>query len=106
MALGVLNILYIVLLIIGITIQVLLYTSKNKSKNNIFISNLVFALILSYLVYTSLPTNYTDQKVLAIMLGGISIIGFFINLYAKKLLILSKIMISLSIIGSFTMLFL
>ncbi len=64
MALGVLMIIFIVLIIAAIIIQILLY--KKESKNSVFIINMLFGVILSYLTFTFSPMNFTEQKFLAI----------------------------------------
>lgn len=106
MALGVLNIIYIVLVIIAISLQVLLYLNKSGRGNSIFILNVVFAIILSYLAYTSLPTNYTSQRFIAIVLGVIPILGIFIKSKSKSFLLGSKLLLTVSILGTFLILFL
>lgn len=105
MALGVLLILFIVFIITAVIIQILLYKSKNKSKNTIYIINMLFALIMSYLAFTSLPTNYTEQRVLATVWGVISILALIIKLSKEKFIVVSKIMLTIAILGSLVQLF-
>lgn len=105
MALGVLMILFIVLIIVAITIQILLYIGENKSKNSIFIINMIFGILLSYLVFTSLPINYSSQRILAITLGVISILAMVIKLKSQKYILVSRVMLSVAIISSLVQLF-
>lgn len=105
MALGLLKIMYIVLVVIAVIIQFLLYRNKNELKNGIFIINMVFGIILSYMVFTSLPTNFTNQRILAIVLGLIAAIAVVLKLKSEKFIMASKIMLSVSIIGGFFQLF-
>lgn len=106
MALGILMILYIVLIAAALIIQVLLYKNKNESKNSIFIINMLFAMFLSYLAYTSLPTNFTGQRILTIALAGIAVLAVALKLKSKKHILVSKVMLSVSILASFLQLFL
>lgn len=106
MALGILRLLYIVMLVIVLVIQSLLYKNKDETSNNIFIVNMLFAILLSYLAYTSLPTNFTGQRILAIALGIISVLAVVLKLNTEKNIIVSKVILSISIVGSFLLLFL
>lgn len=105
MALGVLMIFYVVLIGIAAVLQFFLYRNKDKSKNIIFIINMLFGLFLSYLVYSSLPMNYTGQKILAIALGAISVLALALKLKDEKYILISKIMFSVSIVGGLLKLF-
>lgn len=104
MALGILMIFNIVLLIVAIGLQVLLY--KNKATNTIFIINILFGILLAYIAYTSFPTNYTMQRTIAIGLGLASILGVILKFKNEKNAIMSKVMITVSIIGSLLLIFL
>ncbi|ARF16954.1 hypothetical protein [Sporosarcina ureae] len=104
MALGILEIMYIVLVILAVGIQVILY--KSKSNNSIIIINMLFGLLLSYLAFTSFPTNFTLQKTLAIVMGIVAILAVIIKFRSEELVILSKISLSISIAVSLALLFL
>lgn len=106
MALGVLEIIYIVLVITAVIIQALLYKSKNKSQNNIFIINMLFALLLTYMVFTALPTNYMGQRILVIVLGALSLLAVLVKLKSEKLFLASKVMLTVSVFGNLVQLFL
>lgn len=106
MALGVLMIFYIVLTVIGLIIQFLLYKGKRKTNNSIFIINMLFAIFLSYISYTALPTNYTGQKLIAIVWSVIAILAVLLKLTTNKPSTLSKLMLSLSIIGNILLIYL
>ncbi|MDT2768201.1 hypothetical protein P7G58_04900 [Globicatella sulfidifaciens] len=99
MALGILGILNIVLITVAVIIQALLYKNKNESKNNIFIINMLLGILLSWIVYTSLPTNFTEQRILAISLGLISVSAVVVKLKTEKFIVASKVMLSISIVG-------
>lgn len=98
MALGILMIMYIVLIIVAVVLQVLLY--KNKATNTIFIINILFGMLLAYMAYTSFPTNFTMQRIVAIALGLVSILGILLKFNNEKFIVVSRVMISVSILGS------
>ena len=106
MALGTLSIFYIVLAIIGVVVQILLYKDKNERKNGVFIINTLLGIILSYMAYTSFATNFTGQRILALSLGILSVLALILKLATQKNTVLSKTMLSISIVGSFLLLFL
>lgn len=106
MAFGILKIVMIVLIILAVLLQILLYMYKNDSKNIIFVVNMLLGVFLAYLAFTSLPTNYTGQRVLAIAWGIIAILGIILKLADRKLVMASKMMLSIAIIGSLVQLLL
>lgn len=106
MALGVLNIIFIVLGIIGIGLQGLLYMSNVKiiSNKGIFILNMIFGLILAYTVFTALPSNYSTQRIIAVVVGSIGVIGMVLG-FKDENLMLGKFMLSISVFGGLIQLF-
>lgn len=106
MALGILNIIYMFLLVTAIIIQILLYKNKDETKNSIFSINMLFGIVLSYLAYTSFPTNFMGLRISAIGLGVISVLAMGLKLNNKRNIVLSKIMLSASIALSFLLLYL
>lgn len=106
MALGMLMILFIILIVTAIVIQVLLYLDKNGSSHNIFVINMLLALFLSYLAFTSLPTNFTGLRILAVVWGALSVLAMFVRLKKGQFIFISKIMLSIAIVGNLVQLFL
>lgn len=104
MALGILEIMYIGLIILAIGIQVVLY--KSKTNNSIIIINMLFGLLLSYLAFTSFPTNFTIQRTLAIVMGIVAVLAVVMKFRSEELVFLSKIAFSISIVVSLALLFL
>lgn len=104
MALGILMIVFIVWIIVSIIIQILLY--KKESKNSVFMINMLFSMLLSYITFTSLPMNYTEQKVIAIAWGGLSLLALALKLKEGNFIIVSKVMLTIAIVGSLVQLFL
>lgn len=97
MALGFLKIIFIVILIMAVIGQFFLYM-KGRSRIAL-IWNTVLGIIISYLVYTSLPSNFTFQKVLALVWAIIAIVAFILDLRKKETLLISKIMLTVSVVG-------
>lgn len=106
MALGVLTIIYIMLIVVALIVQIALYKNKYQSKNGVFIINTLLGIILSYIAYSSLPTNFTGQRILAAGWGIISIIAIILKLSTKKSVMISKTMLSVAIVGGLSQLFL
>ncbi len=98
MALGILLILYVVIITCALIIQVSLYKSKNTSSTLLFIINLLFSLFLSYLAFTSLPTNYTGQRTVIVLFAVLSIVAVLLNVWNNKFALASKVMLSIAII--------
>lgn len=103
MALGILVIINVILLVLTIGLQVLLY--KSKSSNGIVIINMLFSLILSYLAFTALPTNFTIQRILAIVMAIVAVLAVVIKFRNAEFVLLSKIALSISIVVSSVLLF-
>lgn len=102
MALGVLLILNSIIIFGVIIAQFFLY--KEDANQKFFIINTLLGVLLSLLVFTSLPTNYTVQRVLSLLLGAFALSGFY--LYTKKKnLFLAKGMLSIAIFGNLIQLF-
>lgn len=104
MALGILVIVNIVSIVIAIGFQILLY--KTKSSNSIFIINMLFSLLLSYLAFTAMPTNFTVQRTIAILMGVIAVLAIVMKFRSEKLVLFSKVILSISIVVNFMLLFL
>lgn len=106
MALGFLEILYGGLLILAIILQVFLYKDKNKSRFTIYLLNGSFGLILSYLGFSSQPSNFEIKRIQALIIGGLAILGLGYSFFTKKDSLRGKVLLSLSIIAGFMYLFL
>ncbi|MCZ2260501.1 hypothetical protein [Sporosarcina sp. G11-34] len=100
MALGFLQVLIIILIIAAVISQKLLYKPKNASGNSIFIINMLFGILLSYIAFTAIPTNYTGKRVLAIGWGVVAVLAVILKLTNQKLITLSRVLLSIAIIGS------
>ena len=107
MALGSLAILYLIIIVSALALQVLLYKTNTSPKKQglYYILNLVFSFILSFIVYTSLPSNFINEQRLALLWSGIAIVGFVIRINRKDSNLLSHIMVTIAIVGSLVQLF-
>lgn len=105
MALGVLMVTFIVLFIIAVVLQILLYRRQNKSNNGIFIINMLFGIVLSYLAFTSFPSNYTGQRSLALVFGLVAVLALVLKFTNRKFIFVSKVMLTVTIIGTLVQLF-
>ena len=104
MALGMLMIVFIALFIIAGLIQILLYRHGKKTKNGIFIANMILGVILSYLAFSALPTNFTGQRVVAIVWGALAVVALVLKL-SNRFIMVSKILLTVAIVGSLVQLF-
>lgn len=102
MALGALVILDLVLIILAIVFQILLY--KIWSNNGIFMINMIFSLALAFFAFSAFPTNYVFQKTLAIIVGVIAIVAVVVKFSNDKFLMLSKVILSITMITSLILL--
>lgn len=107
MALGILQIIFIVLAVLAIVGQFLLYKpSKNEQLNQwIFLFNTLLAMGISFLIYSGLPSNFLGQKALAAGWGLVAIVAFLLKWKRANTLFFSKILLSISIIGGLIHLF-
>lgn len=101
---GELQIIFIILAIIVVIGQGLLYFKKEGSKG-VFIFNIILALVIAFMSYTSFPSNFKTEKIIALVLGALSLVAL-IPYYMKKSYLISKIILSVSALGGLIYLFL
>lgn len=108
MALGFLMILFVALTITAIVVQILLYTINLESKYNyfIFIVNMLLGVLLSVLAFTAFPSNFTGLKILAAIWGILAVLAMIMMLTRKQFIMISKLLLTISIIGSLIQMFL
>lgn len=104
MALGVLGILFWVLALSVVVAQFLLY--KNTNSNGAFIFNVILGIVLSYLIFTSLAENLVTQKYISLVWGALAIVSMILKTINIKNINISKIMLTVSVIGGLVHLFL
>lgn len=82
---------------------ILLFVVKNLKISKI--TNVVigfWSILLTWINLTGLPTNFTVERLIALLFGAIGLIGLLLVLLAKKdnYILVGKIMIALSIVLS------
>ena len=97
MALGILLIMNIMIVLGVIIAQFFLY--KDRGNKKFFLINIALGILLSFLLFTSLPTNYTAQRILALALGVLPLIGLYLQTQGKNDL-LARVLVSVAIFGS------
>lgn len=102
MALGTLVVMNVILFILVIGLQILLYVIK--ASNVVFILNVLLAFMLCLLSFSAFPTNFILQKILAIVMGCLAILAIIITFKNKQALLISKILLSISLLGNFYLL--
>ena len=107
MALAVLSILYIVIIIAAVGSQILLYKPNTKEENKAvyFGLNIILIFALSYIVYTSLPSNQEIRNVLPLAWSGLAVLAFMIKLNTNKAALLAKLLLTLGLTGNLIQLF-
>jgi multisubunit Na+/H+ antiporter MnhE subunit len=103
MALGILRILFWVLALSVVVAQFLLYKTTNN--NGAFIFNVILGIILSFLIFTSLPENFIAQKYTSLIWGALAIIGIVCKTMNIKNITISKIILTVSVVGGLIQLF-
>lgn len=99
MALGYLSILLFVLILITIILQISLYKVRDYSSNTIYVLNTIFSFALSYLNFTSLPTNYTSLRIVSLIWAVFGILGLIFKLKDHNVSKASKYFLSIAVIG-------
>ena len=66
---------------------------------------MLFGVLLSYIAYSSQPSNYTTQIVISLSLGLLAVLALLLKLNTKTPLIATKVMLTVSIVGSLILLF-
>lgn len=105
MALGTLSIIYGALVIIAVILQALLYKGGRGSKTTIYVANMIFALLVNWIAFSALAINFTGLRALALIVGAISVLALVIKVKSDKLSLVSKILLSLSVVGGLVQLF-
>lgn len=105
MALGSLAIIYIILALVIVISQFFLYQQNTLEINFIFIVNIILSVLVSWINFSALPVNYTNQKFLSLIWGTLGIVSLFLVLSRNKKE-LSKIILTIALFGGFLQLIL
>lgn len=99
MALGFLFLLFIGMSILAIVGIVLLFVVKKNNTNNVLLVLMTaYSMSIAFLNATAQPTNFVGTQILAWVVGLVAIIGTAITLLTRKHLLISKILVSGSVI--------
>ena len=99
MALGFLFLLFVGMSILAIVGIVLLFVVKKNNTNDVLLVLMTaYSMSIAFLNATAQPTNFVGTQILAWVVGLIAIIGTAITLLTRKHLLISKILVSGSVI--------
>ncbi|WP_455804234.1 hypothetical protein [Clostridium butyricum] len=85
-----------ILAIIGIVL--LFVVKKNNTNNVLLVLMTAYSMSIAFLNATAQPTNFVGTQILAWVVGLVAIIGTAITLLTRKHLLISKILVSGSVI--------
>lgn len=99
MALGFLFLLFVGMSILTIVGIVLLFVvKKNNTSDVLLVLMTAYSMSIAYLNATSQPINFIGPQVFAWVVGSIAVIGTGIRFFTKKQLLISKILVSGSVV--------
>ena len=93
-----LGILFGVLIVAVMIGQFLLYR-KSDPPTPVLIYNGLLGVLLSWLIFTSLPTNYDGQQLISLVWGLIALIGLAIRFAGAKYAMISKVLLTIAAVG-------
>lgn len=103
MALGILSIIFIVLFVLVVIGQFFLYSSQENQFWVIW--NTLLGIVIAFMAYTSLPSNYVVQKTIALVWGIIALVAFILQLRNNETSMLVKVLLTISVVGGIVQLF-
>lgn len=95
---------FIVIVIAGVVLQILLYKDKSDT-NTIFILNLILVVLVSYITFTALPSNYTIPRIIAIAWSAVALLALTLKSRSRESLNTSKILLTIAVLGSIVQMF-
>ena len=90
---------FIVIIIAAVVLQILLYKDKSGT-NTIFILNIALVILVSYITFTALPTNFGSQRFISIAWSLVALLALILKSRSKKSLNTSKILLTIAMIGA------
>ena len=109
MALGLLMILFIVMSVISVVGLSLLYLMKNPgARQVIFYIMAVWGMIIAVISATSLPTNYTLERLITWAIGFLSVAASVVHIRSEedKARMAARLLVTISVAGGIIKLFL
>lgn len=86
------------IIIATVILQLLLYSNK-KDTNKIFILNFVLLLVISFITFTGLPSNYTMQRIIAVAWSALGVIALLLKSKGANAIGTSKILLTIAMVG-------
>lgn len=106
MALGVLDILFVIMVIVsGLGIGFLYYSKEGKARNATFYFLTIWSIVVAYINLTSLPSNYLTERIIACVFGLIALLAIIIKTLKQNKKNIAYILVSLSTLLSLVDLF-
>ena len=93
---------FIVIIIAAVVLQILLHKDKTGS-NIIFLLNIALVILVSFITFTGLPTNYRTPRYIAIGWSVVALLAFILK--GKGSLNTSKILLTIAKLGSIIQMF-
>lgn len=94
----VLLMIFTAIIIATVILQLLLYSNK-KDTNKIFILNFVLLLVISFITFTGLPSNYTMQRIIAVAWSALGVIALLLKSKGANAIGTSKILLTIAMVG-------
>ncbi len=94
----VLLMIFTAIIIATVILQILLYSNK-KDTNKIFILNFVLLLVISFITFTGLPSNYTMQRIIAVAWSALGVIALLLKSKGANAIGTSKILLTIAMVG-------
>lgn len=95
---------FIVILIAAVVLQLLLYKDKSGCKT-VFILNIALVLVVSYITFTALPTNFGTQRFIAIGWSVLALLALVLKFRSKESLNTSKVLLTIAMLGAIVQMF-
>lgn len=107
MALGTLEVIFIVMVLVsGIGIA-LLYLIKNQNiKDGLFYFLVIWGIVVAYMNVTRLPSNYQVEMIIALVFGLLALLGLNIKILKPEKRNVAYLLVTVSILTSMVHLFL
>lgn len=97
-------IIFIALGAASLLLQGMMYTKQFSRNLTTRILNGILGISIAFLTFTSLPSNYTSQKSIAVALGISALVGLILSFVSKSPRI-AKLLLSISVLGGLFMLY-
>lgn len=103
MAIGILTILIVVAALLILSSIVLGFLKKDYILNKrwFIYCNLILIILLTFMSFTALPSNYVIYKIIIIILGVVGLLALYLNKLGKLKHEYTLILITISLVGNF-----